>query len=187
MELIYAKLQTMSLYVLDGVAYFISAMVGAFVKDMYDTHAGTRPKIEIRRVLIATLLSTLITFAVREHVPEDALPFITFIIGVIGWELFVRISTIEGLLGTIRDIRLFIVSLVSPGTGGVAPPPNAQTSMRGREQSEGVPQRSRQESVERDDLRPNPNGRPTVNDDNMSQTGPRVQTRRNTNPEDDVK
>ena len=187
MELIYAKLQTMSLYVLDGVAYFISAMVGAFVKDMYDTHNGTRPRIEIRRVLIATLLSTLITFAVREHVPEDSLPFITFIVGVIGWELFVRISTIEGLMGTIRDIRLFIVSLVSPGTGGDTPPPDAPTPRRGREQSEGVPQGSRQESVERDDLRPNPNGRPTVNDDNMSQTGPRVQTRRTTNPDDDVK
>lgn len=117
MEMIYARLQACALIMLDGAVYFIIAMLGAFVKDIYDTCTGARPRIEIYRIFVATTLSTFLTFAARDYVnSENLLPLINFVLGVIGWELFSRISTIDGLLKTITGFRQFITSIISPGS-----------------------------------------------------------------------
>lgn len=120
-EMIYARLQACASFMLDGAVYFIIAMLGAFVKDIYDTYSGARPRIEIYRIFVGTMLSTFLTFAARDYVnSENLLPVVNFVLGVIGWELFVRISTIDGLVKTIRDGRQALVSLLS--TNDPAPP-----------------------------------------------------------------
>ena len=112
MEILYSKLQSFSLFFLDGATYFLIAMIGAFVKDIYDTVSGTRQHIETRRVFVATSLSTFLTFAARGHVDDDKLIAITFILGVIGWELFSRICTIEGFKSTVLGLKEFYVTLL---------------------------------------------------------------------------
>jgi len=105
MEILYAKLQTSSIFFLDGATYFLIAMIGAFVKDIYDTVSGTRPKIEIRRIFVSTTLSTFLIFAARGYLNDDLEIAITFILGVIGWELFSRICTINGLKKTLLGLK----------------------------------------------------------------------------------
>lgn len=115
MEIIYAKIQACATVLLDGAVYFIIAMLGAFAKDLYDTCTGGRPRIEIYRIFVATTLSTFLTFAARDYVnSENLLPLINFVLGIIGWELFIRISTIDGLVGTITSARQLISSLINP-------------------------------------------------------------------------
>lgn len=99
---------------LDGAVYFIVAMLGAFVKDIYDTYSGARPQIEIYRIFVGTMLSTFLTFAAKDYVnSENLLPVVNFVLGVIGWELFVRISTIDGLIKTIKDGKRALVSILT--------------------------------------------------------------------------
>lgn len=105
MEILYAKLQTASMFFLDGATYFLIAMIGAFVKDIYDTVSGTRPRIEIRRIFVSTTLSTFLIFAARGYLNDDLEIAITFILGVIGWELFSRICTINGLKKTLLGLK----------------------------------------------------------------------------------
>lgn len=105
MEILYAKLQAASMFFLDGTTYFLIAMIGAFVKDIYDTVSGTIPKIEIRRIFVSTTLSTFLIFAARGYLNSDLEIAITFILGVIGWELFSRICTINGLKRTLISLR----------------------------------------------------------------------------------
>ena len=103
MEILQERLQFLSLVLLDGVAYFLIAMIGAFAKDTYDTISGTRLKIGIKRITVASLLGTVLTFAARSYMSDDTLIAVTFILGVIGWELFSHISTIKGLKKTIMS------------------------------------------------------------------------------------
>ena len=91
-------------------------MIGAFVKDIYDTVSGTRPKIEIRRIFVSTTLSTFLIFAARDYLNEDLEIAITFILGVIGWELFSRISTINGLKKTLLGLKNLHTTLTKDST-----------------------------------------------------------------------
>lgn len=111
MEILYAKLQTASMFFLDGATYFLIAMIGAFVKDIYDTVSGTRTKIEIRRIFVSTTLSTFLIFAARGYLNDDLEVAITFILGVIGWELFSRICTINGLKRTLLGLKSLHMTL----------------------------------------------------------------------------
>ena len=42
METIYAKLAFALEFAIDGVGYFVIAMLGAVIKDLYDTETGKR-------------------------------------------------------------------------------------------------------------------------------------------------
>jgi len=126
MDLLYARVLGWLSITLDGAAYFIIAMVGAFVKDIYDTYSGTRPRIEIYRIFVSTTLSTFLTFAARDYVGENSLPAVNFVLGVIGWELFSRVSTIDGLVKTIKDARQLMLTLFV-GNGKVPPSGVTQT------------------------------------------------------------
>jgi len=105
LEIIYERLQSGSIIFLDWMTYFLIAMIGAFVKDLYDTITGERERIEIKRIFVSTILSTFLIFAARSYLNTDLIIAITFILGVIGWELFSRICTIEGLRKTIISIK----------------------------------------------------------------------------------
>lgn len=137
MDLLYARVLGWLSITLDGAAYFIIAMVGAFVKDIYDTYSGTRPRIEIYRIFVSTTLSTFLTFAARDYVGENSLPAVNFVLGVIGWELFSRVSTIDGLVKTIKDGRQLLLTLFV-GNGKVPPSGVPQVGQT------GVPPQQRQ-------------------------------------------
>lgn len=113
MEILNERLQFLSLVFLDGITYFLIAMIGAFIKDIYDTISGVRSKIKIYRITIASILSTMLTFAARSHLDQDTTIAFTFLIGVIGWELFSRICTIRGLKETALDFKKFFRLLTS--------------------------------------------------------------------------
>ena len=82
-EIVYAKLQVWSMFILDGAAYFLIAMVGAFVKDIYDTYSGVKTRIEIFHIVVSASLSTFLIFAARNYTGEDLLPAINFILGIV--------------------------------------------------------------------------------------------------------
>lgn len=113
MEILNERLQFLSLVLLDGVTYFLIAMIGAFAKDTYDTISGTRLKIGIKRITVASILGTMLTFAARSYLDDDTLIAVTFILGVIGWELFSNISTISGLKRTVLGLAKFYKAITA--------------------------------------------------------------------------
>lgn len=141
--MIYARLQACASFMLDGAVYLIIAMLGAFVKDIYDTYSGARPRIEIYRIFVGTMLSTFLTFAARDYVnSENLLPVVNFVLGVIGWELFVRISTIDGLIKTIKDARQTLVSILS-----TSDPPPASVKPAHTAKPKQIPQKTETETI----------------------------------------
>ena len=117
MELIYAKVQAFALYSLDGVGYFIVAMTGALCKDVYRS-INTKSPMEGYRVFAAAMLTTMIMYAIRDHINGELIPVVNFVLGVIGFELFVHISTIKGLIQTIIEFRALLFSLFKGASGG---------------------------------------------------------------------
>ena len=111
METIYAKLAIALEFAIDGVGYFVIAMLGAVIKDLYDTETGKRPRIEIYRIFVSATLTTFITFALTDYIPKNCVPMFNFILGLLGCELFVRISTIAGLVQTINDIKTIAMDI----------------------------------------------------------------------------
>lgn len=105
MEIFYDKLHTFSIFFLDALTYFIIAMIGALVKDVYDVTVGSRIRFEIKKIFVGTMLSTFIIFAARGYMNDDWIIAVTFILGVIGWELFSRVSTIDGMKNTIIGFK----------------------------------------------------------------------------------
>lgn len=129
MELIYAKLQATVLYALDGVVYFIIAMAGASFKDMYIS-VTTKQPIRIYRIFAAASLATVLMYGIRPHVQEEYLPAVNFVLGIIGFELFIHISTIAGLKKTIEEFRALLFSLFKGTSGGEDPRPKKTPARR---------------------------------------------------------
>ena len=104
-SLIYERMDSFSLFFLDALTYFLIAMLGSIVKDVYDITVGARNKFAVKEVFVSTILGVFIIFALRGYMNTDWTITVTFILGVIGWELFSRISTIDGLTKTIIGIK----------------------------------------------------------------------------------
>jgi hypothetical protein len=104
-SLIYERIDSFSLFFLDALTYFLIAMLGSIVKDVYDITVGARNKFAVKEVFVSTILGVFIIFALRGYMNTDWTITVTFILGVIGWELFSRISTIDGLTKTIIGIK----------------------------------------------------------------------------------
>ena len=107
-EILYERINTFSMFCLDALTYFLIAMIGSLVKDVYDITVGIRSKFEIKKILVGTVLSVFTIFFFRGYLNTDWTIALTFILGVIGWELFSKISTIDGLTKTLIGFkRLF--------------------------------------------------------------------------------
>lgn len=98
---------------LNVITYFVLAFAGSTAKDMYDGYTGKKEKtgrfnISIGKIMVSALLSSFIMYAISPWIPFNWTPLVNFLLGIVGWELFERVSTIHGLMITAKDASKFV-------------------------------------------------------------------------------
>ena len=81
--------------------YFLITLAGSFVKDMYNSIRGTDTSFRLYRILIGSLFSAFVMVGVEgwllKHIGLKEIVVIAFFIGILSFELFERLSNIDGL------------------------------------------------------------------------------------------
>lgn len=101
-------------YAVQFLSFFVLSFAGAFITEIHN--ANTRDKYEFAayKVVNGTITATLLSFAVREYYWDSTIShwaimiFISFILGLVGYELFTHLSSIAGikaLIHTQKEIR----------------------------------------------------------------------------------
>jgi hypothetical protein len=81
--------------------YFLITLAGSFVKDMYNSIRGTDTSFRLYRILIGSLFSAFVMVGIEgwllKHIGLKEIVVIAFFIGILSFELFERLSNIDGL------------------------------------------------------------------------------------------
>jgi hypothetical protein len=114
--------------------YFIIGSFGAFLKDLYETMTKKNEKIRLGEVLIGGACSTFICFGLRDTWFKDLglnlIVLITFICGILGFELFGNLTT----MAKFKELVIYIIDLknrisIAPPSGN-NPPPSTEPSKK---------------------------------------------------------
>lgn len=99
-------------YIIEIIGYFLFALIGSCLKELYlyrirqtTTHKG-----RMIRIIIGTIVATFLSLAFKDLFLIDrctwkVMSFISFLFGVLGFDLFGKLSSIEGIKDLARDIR----------------------------------------------------------------------------------
>lgn len=92
--------------------YFIIGSFGAFLKDLHETLTKKNEQIRLGEVLIGGACATFICLAVRdlswfENKSIGFMSMLTFILGVVGFEIFGNLTTLDKLKTFIAKIDRF--------------------------------------------------------------------------------
>lgn len=95
---------------------FLFALGGSFLKETYNSYSKKTKSVDIFRIVVSTILAVVLTETVRDLVDFECTKRIllgmAFLLGLLGYELFVRLSSIEGIIGLSRDIRTIIENIL---------------------------------------------------------------------------
>lgn len=101
------KLDDMSLLLMNLIFYFIIGLFGAFVKDLYDTITQKDRHIRICRILIGAIWTSFLFLFLDStwlsNMSVNVIVFLAFLSGILGFELFGRISTLNGFAKTAEN------------------------------------------------------------------------------------
>lgn len=81
--------------------YFLITLAGAFVKDMYNSIRGTDTSFRLYRILIGSFFSAFVMVGLEnwllKFIGLKELVVIAFFLGILSFELFEKLSNIDGL------------------------------------------------------------------------------------------
>jgi hypothetical protein len=81
--------------------YFLITLAGSFVKDMYNSIRGTDTSFRLYRILIGSLFSAFVMVGLEnwllKYIGLKEIVVLSFFIGLLSFELFERLSNIDGL------------------------------------------------------------------------------------------
>jgi hypothetical protein len=89
--------------------YFLITLAGAFVKDMYNTIRGIDTTFRLYRVLTGALFSAFLMVGLENwlltKIGLKEIVVAAFFVGLLSFELFERLSNINGLLKTFQEFQ----------------------------------------------------------------------------------
>ena len=89
--------------------YFLITLAGAFVKDMYNTIRGIDTTFRLYRVLTGALFSAFVMVGIENwmltKIGLKEIVVVAFFVGILSFELFERLSNINGLLKTFQEVQ----------------------------------------------------------------------------------
>ena len=89
--------------------YFLITLAGAFVKDMYNTIRGIDTTFRLYRVLTGALFSAFVMVGLENwmltKIGLKEIVVVAFFVGILSFELFERLSNINGLLKTFQEVQ----------------------------------------------------------------------------------
>ena len=81
--------------------YFLITLAGSFVKDMYNSIRGTDTSFRLYRILIGSFFSAFVMVGLEnwllKYIGLKEIVVLAFFIGLLSFELFERLSNIDGL------------------------------------------------------------------------------------------
>lgn len=88
----------------------IATLAGSYGKDYLRIMQSPKPeKVSITTICLSTVTATIAMYGLADFVAdkfgEKMLPFISLIMGLIGFQLLEKLSTIEGVLNLTKQIR----------------------------------------------------------------------------------
>lgn len=91
---------------------FIICLIGASIKDIYDTLKNKNSKINIMKILISSIMSTMVVFSLSDYIYKSINPklylLISTVIGTLGFEIIGFVSNLS-----IKKIMYLITKKVS--------------------------------------------------------------------------
>lgn len=99
-------------YIIEIIGYFLFALIGSCLKEvyLYRIRQTTTHKGRMIRIIIGTIVATFLSLAFKDLFLTDrgtwkVMSFISFLFGVLGFDLFGKLSSIDGIKDLARDIR----------------------------------------------------------------------------------
>ena len=99
-------------YIIEINGYFLFALIGSCLKEvyLYRIRQTTTHKGRMIRIIIGTIVATFLSLAFKDLFLTDrgtwkVMSFISFLFGVLGFDLFGKLSSIDGIKDLARDIR----------------------------------------------------------------------------------
>ena len=99
-------------YIIEIIGYFLFALIGSCLKEvyLYRIRQTTTHKGRMIRIMIGTIVATFLSLAFKDLFLTDrgtwkVMSFISFLFGVLGFDLFGKLSSIDGIKDLARDIR----------------------------------------------------------------------------------
>lgn len=113
--------------IIEIMGLFLFALCGAFIKELYNNYIRKTNGILFTKVLIATSSSVAITeiihgFFFNENEQVKVTLCLSFILGVLGFEIFERISTLKGLVEFSELIRTILYNFIIGWRTPIDPP-----------------------------------------------------------------
>lgn len=95
-------------FLVEYLLIFFIAFAGSFVKYGLFVYKGLSNKISIITILLSAITASFVVFAaspyIQEHLGIRGLMVISFFIGLVGFQLLERLSTLEGMMDFMRDV-----------------------------------------------------------------------------------
>ena len=96
-------------YFIQYISFFIFSFIGALLREIYNTNIDLDYEFNPHKVISATFVSTFATITVRRFYPEfmdlEITITISFVIGLIGYELFTKLTSLEDIIEFIYRIK----------------------------------------------------------------------------------
>ena len=96
-------------YFVEFVTFFIFSFIGSLLKEIYNTNSDVNHEFGAHRVISSTFVATLASMAFKAHYLDDPswalMAFITFVFGLVGFEIFKNLSSIDGIKRMIKDFK----------------------------------------------------------------------------------
>ena len=91
-------------YIIEIIGYFLFALIGSCLKEvyLYRIRQTTTHKGRMIRIIIGTIVATFLSLAFKDLFLTDrgtwkVMSFISFLFGVLGFDLFGKLSSIDGI------------------------------------------------------------------------------------------
>lgn len=102
--------------VIQLIGLILFALAGAFFKEFFESYKNNS-RIYPFKIIIATVISSTLSFSIKEYFFPDInsmkpMLAVSLIFGIIGFELFTKISSIEGIKSLSADIGIIIKNLI---------------------------------------------------------------------------
>lgn len=93
--------------IIEVLLTFILCLIGASIKDIYDTMKNKNTKVNILKIFISSLMSTMLVFSLSDYIFNSLNPKFYFIVGTIagtlGFEIIGIVSNIKTWIKIIRQ------------------------------------------------------------------------------------
>ena len=105
-------------YFIQYISYFIFSFIGSFLKEIYNTNNDYDYEFDPYKVISGSILSTFASVGFRhyyyEYVDWELMSIVSFLFGLIGYEIFTKLTSLEDIFSFIERIKSLSNIIIEP-------------------------------------------------------------------------